>query len=503
LLALLLAFGLLGALGATAAGDPTTPFVVVDVYSSSGMQPYQVSPTTLAGCPAYTGQVPEQHGPGGTSYPQQTPDNPAAGTGMWEISAVLQCLGVPVQQGVTVSVEDENGAPEVSNGSELVGMGDLTSPSNFENSSEVPIVVDAGGVNYYYRPWRGAGDYNARDSVTDNGPITIQVFEGSATLNVTASVSNRNPTTADTVTFTATVTPPDQNGLQYAWSFDGGASPSTEQSPTEQFNAGTYNVIVRVNDSNGAVGTANVLVTVNSPKGRPPPQHHGHPGGGNGNHNGGGPTGPQNSHGNTPGGGAGGPQPGNNGNGGGNGGRTPQGGSGGKSPTTTKKTSHHQGTQSTQKHHSIAVNSRGGQASGGIGSGGGGNARTGGSGTGTASIPSYPVPASAYKTKPHRAPPALASPRTTVRPLARVLTAQAELVRGRLISGLDPLPLSASPFVRTFSAPEPTAPPVRAAVKTSALPAIGGALVFVVLLGLGAVWELRGRRSMRPLRLST
>ena len=76
------------------------------------------------------------------------------------------------------------------------------------------------------------------------------------------------------------------------------------------------------------------------------------------------------------------------------------------------------------------------------------------------------------------------------------------LISGRLISGVDPLPLSASPFVRSFAGPQPTPPPVREAVSTSVLPAIGGALAFFVLLALGAARELLAGRGWRPFRLS-
>ena len=75
------------------------------------------------------------------------------------------------------------------------------------------------------------------------------------------------------------------------------------------------------------------------------------------------------------------------------------------------------------------------------------------------------------------------------------------VVRGRLISDVTPLPASSSPLVRVTPAGVTAAPTVRQATKTSSIPTIGSVLVVVVLMGLGAWHELRGRR--RSLRMSS
>lgn len=506
-LSLLAALALFGALGTTAAGDATTPLVSATIYSSGGTSTESVSLAALqadpALCPPYTGpgleEYPRPPQQPHTVYP--TPDAPGQGT--WALSTILQCLPTPVQPGAVtaISVVGSDGSPEVSNASQLTPA-DLTTPSDFQNPSEVPIILATGGAQYD-RPWRGGSDYNFLDEVQEPGgtPITIQVFEGPQ-LHVSASASNKSPTTADTVTFAAAVSPPDENSPQYSWSFDGEAPPSDQESPRVKFpRAGTYNVSVRVTDSTGAVGSASVLVTVNKPTGKPPTHTGGNSHGGNGQHPGGGPTGPQGSHGNTPGGGGSQPQ------GGGHGGPGPGGKAGGNAPASARGSSRQPPTTPGHTPHSgtNGASGRAGTKAAGSGRASGG-LNAGASGRATASIPSYPVPASALKTSArssataatHHAPPSVL--RT---PAARLPTGRPPVVSGHLIGDLVPLPLASSPYVHTFSTPRPTAQPVHEAVRTSALAAIGGALVFVLLLSLGAARELLAGRSWHRFRLGT
>jgi hypothetical protein len=69
-----------------------------------------------------------------------------------------------------------------------------------------------------------------------------------------------------------------------------------------------------------------------------------------------------------------------------------------------------------------------------------------------------------------------------------------------LVSDVTPLPPGASPLVSQARSSRGAAPPVRRATSVSPLPALAAGLVVIVLLGLGAGQELRGRRDWRALR---
>jgi hypothetical protein len=71
-------------------------------------------------------------------------------------------------------------------------------------------------------------------------------------------------------------------------------------------------------------------------------------------------------------------------------------------------------------------------------------------------------------------------------------------VTGQLVGDVTPLPAGASPLVHAVAA-QTSAPPARQATHTSRLAALAGALAVVLLLGLGAGRELRGRRGWRAL----
>ena len=76
-------------------------------------------------------------------------------------------------------------------------------------------------------------------------------------------------------------------------------------------------------------------------------------------------------------------------------------------------------------------------------------------------------------------------------------------VVGLLVSDVTPLPSDVSPLVHTVLAPAATAPPARQAIRASLLPALGAGLAVLLLLGLGAGRELRGRRGRRTPRVGS
>jgi hypothetical protein len=73
-------------------------------------------------------------------------------------------------------------------------------------------------------------------------------------------------------------------------------------------------------------------------------------------------------------------------------------------------------------------------------------------------------------------------------------------VVGQLISDATPLPPDASPLLRVVPAAVASAPPVRGAVHSSILPALGAAFVALALFGLGAARESRAALPWGRLR---
>jgi hypothetical protein len=69
------------------------------------------------------------------------------------------------------------------------------------------------------------------------------------------------------------------------------------------------------------------------------------------------------------------------------------------------------------------------------------------------------------------------------------------LVSGRLISDVTLLPATLSPLVREAPASAASAPALRRAAGPVLAPALAAALAVILLFGLGAGHELRGRRA--------
>ncbi|MBI1923521.1 PKD domain-containing protein [Candidatus Poribacteria bacterium] len=122
--------------------------------------------------------------------------------------------------------------------------------------------------------YQATGAYTAKVTVTDNAGAT-------ATAEITITVTlNQPPTVAVTaeptgggapltVNFTATAQDPDGTIAGYAWDF-GDNSTSTEQNPTHTYNAaGTYTAKVTVTDNAGSIATAEIVIKVLGPPGKP------------------------------------------------------------------------------------------------------------------------------------------------------------------------------------------------------------------------------------------
>ena len=397
-------------------------------------------------------------------------DVPLSPDASWALTTVLGCLSTPVQvaavQGITVI--DGQGAPEEGPGSMLTGK-DLAAQgsTDFNDPQEAPVVQALGSVNQYDRPWRGNGggrtDDDFLDEVqgTDNDqplPIAIEVFEGQP-LTVGVSASRTTVPAGGSVSFTATVTGQGNSALSYDWNFDGGAPSSTVVTPQVKFaDAGTYDVSVQVTDSAGGGGGAEIPITVGPPS---PAATGSHPRTGSGtsrkSHT---PTGPRKSKGTHPGGRAG-------------------NSTAGKSSTTG--TGNHTNTSTT-------------------------NTSTTGSTTSTTPASTSPAPAGsshpATVPTPRRTATSKRAPAQTTGPRTRSTPppTSGPLVSGLLVSDVTPLAPGASPLVRIMPAAVATAPPARQAIRASLLPAFAAGFAVLLLLGLGAGRELRGRRRRPTLR---
>ncbi len=245
------------------------------------------------------------------------------------------------------------------------------------------------------------------------------------------------------------------SALSYSWNFDGGAPSSAAPSPQVTFgSAGQYNVTVQVTDTQGGGGVASIPITVGTP---PAPATGGHKQKGAGkNKKSHSPTGPLNS--------------------GGYPRRRPARPAEERSVDDVRED--HDDHQ-LDHHHTTTSTS-----------------------TSTATTPS-PSTASHASTA-HRT--TTSRKRPTSAPRVRPTTPPPQsgpTVVGLLVSDVTPLPSDVSPLVHTVLAPAATAPPARQAIRASLLPALGAGLAVLLLLGLGAGRELRGRRSRRTPRVGS
>lgn len=114
-----------------------------------------------------------------------------------------------------------------------------------------------------------------------------------------------------------------------------------------------------------------------------------------------------------------------------------------------------------------------------------------------------PVPSTPTSTSPGAGLPAPrpAAPLRGPSPQPAATAPHAPVVAGLLISDVTPVPAGESPLVHLASGAVPTAPPVREAIRASVAPALAASLAVVLLFGLGAGRELRGRRRWRNLGL--
>ncbi len=437
-----------------AVADDSAPVVQATVYGANG-QPTtdSVSPAALLAnpgqCPPYSGGTLIEYGRTG---PEPITPNT---TRSWTLGTILRCLQTPIAPadvtGITVIGSD--GQPQSGPNSQI-SPADLATPSDFLNSAQNPVVQSV-GYNEYDRPQRNASDLDYLDELQQNDPIAIDVFEGPP-LRVTASASPTTVTQGATIGFSAGVSGNNGSALSYTWSFDGGASPSTEASPQIQFNtAGVWAVNVEVTDAAGGGGGDQLTVTVKQPGSTTTPKQTGPR-----------TTGPNKGNGPAPGA----PATKQKQSGTANGGRHTHG----KGTQTTTTQSQTTTTRTTTQSTTTTTPPSGGSSS---------------AGSPSVTAPASPTTPTTAHTTP-RAPTHRPSPKPPV-------SQSGTPVQGELISDVVPVPADRSPLVQVVSAPAAGAPAREAAEGPSVLPIVGAALAVLVLLGLGAQREL-GRPRWWP-----
>jgi PKD repeat protein len=484
-LALGLTLALFGSAGAASADSGSAPMVSATVYASGGgTSTTSVSASQLLAdpqnCPAYSQTQMTEYSASG-STPVGLPHENGSGTGTWPMSTILDCLQNPVSVGdVTgITVFNSDGSPQVASGSQLTPA-DLANPSDFQPNTDSPVVSNLGSSFQYNRPWRGQGDLNADDQVTSSDPISIEVFEGPP-LTVNASASRSSLAAGSSVSFNATVTGNENSALTYNWSFGDNLPDSDQASPSVTYSdGGSYTVTLQVTDTNGGAGGTTVPITVSGPSNTTPPPTASTPATN---------TGPKGT-GTNPSGGA-------RGSGGGNGKGSGNKASGGNGNTGKPSTAP---SQPTSSHTQQPSHSGGAGSSGASGSPSVKNAPSTANSTTSTSTTSGSSSPSATPTSPHRRSAQRAPTRTRPAPTSG---SPGQLVTGRLVADVTPLPASASPLVRESPGSAAAAPAAPTRTATSPVPVIAGCLAVVLLLGLGAGRELRGAGRWRTLRSST
>ena len=375
---------------------------------------------------------------------------PMVNSGTWGMGSILDCL-LPSQvssvQGVIVINSD--GTPEDGPGDELQPADWTTPSSDFADTSQVPVVGVDGSSVQYDRPYRGSGDLDYDDHLTEAAPLEIEAFEGPL-LTVTPEVlagpllssSQTTVTKGTRVSLSASVTGNDDSNLNYDWSFDGATDNSSQPSPQVTFNIpGVYSITVQVTDAAGGGGAATLTLTVNPAAGAPrPAKGHKHQKGyGSKGSKNGAATGPVKSHG------------------------------------------------------------HGRDTSGGLSTGSGTGAIQQSGAVATTATPTRPSPAVTASTHAHVPPSAKRRPRrgrpTGRRSARAVVPATGIRVSGRLIGDVVTQTATVSQLVHIAPAAPGAPSAIRRAISAStAMPVSGGALAALALLALGIGWERRSPR---------
>lgn len=400
--------------------------------------------------------------PDGSAY-----ETPGFGSPTWALGDVLGCMGgVNSNPTMSVVVDRSDGGTEAP----LSGADLEPSSSTFEGH-DVPLVSQDGEHVLYFRPARNSADDPVADEVVAAPALQLQVFEGGA-LTVVPQASATTIPVGGTVTFSPNVT----GATNYDWNFGQVAPDSSAANPPPvTFTAGgKYPVTLEAwNPGTGAGGSGTVTISVNSPT-TPPTTTGTTPNNANGTNTN--PAAPNN-----------GPTTGSH--------KTNP-----ASPSTHPHTQQHSNSNQGKKTPQNKTSSRPTQTTTQptsttptTGSSGGSGTNNTGSGQ---SSPSTTSPATSPTSAPAHLKPHPSSPSTTTPLAPEPPSPSAPVVTGRLISDVILLPASSSPLV-TAEPGAATQTAMRQGVRASVLPILAGVAAVLLLLGLGAARELRGRRALR------
>lgn len=494
---IVLAAGLLGCLASAASADESIATAII--VKPGEQSPSEVAPVSLSTLLATPACVPYSNTTSTlTTVAPSSSQSLSTSSDTWPIYTILACgLGQTLSAGDWVQIQDPSTGPEAPL---FYSAGDLTTPSDFQDPGQVPLIIAEPGENVlqYYRPQRrpdgGVTDENAYDFFQVNpGPITIWVDEGgSPPLSVAITgVPAGGVTAGATVSLTAAensngATLPDPANLSYSWTSNDSVQFSNDgagQAVQATLGAaGEAEVTVEVQDNqDGTFGFANARITVGAPGSDATSAT------------------PNSSNGQTS-------QP--------------------SAPATGPKQSNGSATGGTAepRRHSapVAPGAGSGQSSGAPATAkprpapksesAPSSATTGASSTKAAPTDSgHPAPSSspqavsgsagaaAHASQPpgHAARPSARLTRPpTASPTHMAATTRQTRVTGRLIEGVTVLPAAASPLVYAVPPTIATAAPVRRGAVASALPALAAGLVVTLLFSLGAGRELRWRRRL-------
>jgi hypothetical protein len=278
------------ALPASAAADQTVVSATIFPGSQGSSSSAQVLLSNLNTCGNYTGPASITMQSASGTQPPQSISEPA-----WTVGTILTCgLQIPQTDVTAVQVVRFSGAYETPlSNAQIFDFGQYPG-----SDGALPTIYVDGGEDQttYVRPPLSATDANAADNVTQQGnPVSLIVYENQPPLvvNPTQSPVAGSQGTTEQVTLGATVTMTDgtvipSSALTFSWTVTASQQQLSGPAPVATVDAGVTPVTVQVYDqASGVGGTATFDITYNPQPGKPTTNK----GPGAGDHNKGRPTG--------------------------------------------------------------------------------------------------------------------------------------------------------------------------------------------------------------------
>jgi PKD repeat protein len=150
--------------------------------------------------------------------------------------------------------------------------GTLVASSNPTDALNASISVSNANAGTYYLKVNGVGKGDLATGYSDYASLGQYVITGSAPAaanQAPVAIASATPTSGTaplTVNFAGSNSyDPDGGALSYSWNFGDGSGASTAANPSHVYNAaGTYTATLTVTDNGGAIGAAQLVITVAS-----------------------------------------------------------------------------------------------------------------------------------------------------------------------------------------------------------------------------------------------